>query len=108
MMVLVLTVFCGSPGACNRKQRTNWRNEGRGRHGMGRFLVGFRTLVGRIVNEVFSITSWKVGRREGQKVKGHFLQCEPKDLVFGIIFALLRKNRFVFRWIIATGRILIC
>jgi hypothetical protein len=30
---------------------------------MGRFLVGFRTLVGRIVNEVPSITSWKVDRR---------------------------------------------
>jgi hypothetical protein len=63
MMVLVLTVFCGTPGACNRKQRRNSRNEGRGRLGMGRFGVGFRILVGRIVNEVSSITSWKVDRR---------------------------------------------
>jgi hypothetical protein len=63
MMVLVLTAFCGSPGACNRKQRKNWKHEGRGRLVMGRFVVGFRILVGRIVNEVSSITSWKVDRR---------------------------------------------
>jgi hypothetical protein len=30
---------------------------------MGRFVVGFRILVGRIVNEVSFITSWKVDRR---------------------------------------------
>jgi hypothetical protein len=61
--VLVLTVFCGSPGACSRKQRRNWRNEGRGRLGMGRFGVGFRILVGFIVNGVSTITSWKVDKR---------------------------------------------
>jgi hypothetical protein len=42
MVILVLTIFCGSPGACTRKQTKNWRNEGRGRLGMGRFVVGFR------------------------------------------------------------------
>jgi hypothetical protein len=62
-MALVLTAFCGSPGACNRKQRRNWKHEGRGRLVMGRFVVEFRILVGRIVNEVSSITSWKVDRR---------------------------------------------
>jgi hypothetical protein len=61
--------FCGSPGACNRKQRKNWKNEGRGRLGMGRFVMGFCIYwldVSLMINEVSSITSWKVDRSEDQ------------------------------------------
>jgi hypothetical protein len=46
---------------------------------MGRFVVEFRILVGRIVNEESSITSWKVDRRVWTQSLGDLRKRKVND-----------------------------